>query len=372
MQENPSHIAIHLHTIFNGGIERVIANLTRNLIEHGLKVDLVLNFLGFHPFLSEFPPEVRVVDLKAQGIPARLPKLVGYLRQEQPLALLSANHYANEVALLAKRLSGTSTRVVVSEHTTLSREAAHAPQLGLRHWTPLAARLSYPWADGIVAVSQGVAEDLAGLTSLPLERIRTIYNPVVTPELSEKAKEPVDHPWFAPGELPVILGVGRLEEQKDFPNMITAFERVRQVQPARLMILGEGSQRSRLNALVRELGLENDVAMPGFVKNPYAYIARAAVFALSSAWEGLPTVIIEALAVGTPVVSTNCKSGAAEILGNGKYGELVPIGDKEALANAILSVLSGKSKPVDPAWLQQFTLEKATQQYLDILGVPVH
>ncbi|MCA1995460.1 MAG: glycosyltransferase, partial [Coleofasciculus sp. S288] len=221
----------------------------------------------------------------------------------------------------------------------------------------------------IVAVSQGVATDLARTASLPLERIQVIYNPVVTPELLTRAKEPLDHPWFNPGEPPVILGVGRLVEQKDFSTLIRAFNQVRQIQPARLMILGSGREKSRLKALVQELGLEDDVAMPGFVQNPYAYMARSAVFVLSSAWEGFGNVIVEAMAVGTPVVSTDCQSGPAEILDDGKYGSLVPVGDSKAIAEAILSVLSGNSKPVNLAWIDNFTLKNSTDKYLEILGL---
>ncbi|MBD2043728.1 glycosyltransferase [Microcoleus sp. FACHB-672] len=368
MHEKSSHIAIYLHCLFNGGIEQMMQNLTRKFIERGLKVDLVLNFPGAVG-LWDFPPEVRIVDLDARRVAARLPNLIRYLRQNQPVALLSANHYANEVALCAKRLSGVSTRVVVSERTMISVEAKHAPPYKMRYWAPLAAKLFYPMADGIVAVSKGVAEDITNITGLPAQRVQTIYNPVITPALLTRAKEPVDHPWFAPGELPVILGVGRLEEQKDFFTLIRAFAKVRQVKPARLMILGQGSQRSRLQELVRELNLENDVAMPGFVKNPYAYMAKASVFALSSAWEGFGNVVVEALAVKTPVVSTNCQSGPAEILDNGKYGELVPVGDSEAMAAAILKVLSGQSKSAASDWLDQFTFDNAAQKYLDLMGV---
>ena len=361
-------IAIYLHTLFNGGIQRIMVNLSRNFVERGLKVDLVLNFPGaIH--LWDFPPEVRIVDLKATKTLTRLPKLVNYLRQEQPTTLLSANHYANETAVLAKYFSQTSTRIVVSERTTLSLEAKRQPWYKSRYWAPLATKFLYPRADGIIAISHGVAEDLVSITGLPREQIRTIHNPVVTPEIFAKAKEPVAHPWFAPGELPVILGVGRLEEQKDFPTLIQAFAMVREKRPVRLIILGEGSQRSQLNALVHQLNLENDVIMPGFVKNPYAYMAQAAVFVLSSAWEGFGNVLAEALALGTPVVSTNCKSGPAEILDNGKYGELVSVGDRKAMAESILSLLDGKAKSVEQDWLYQFTVENAVHQYFDILSV---
>jgi glycosyltransferase involved in cell wall biosynthesis len=234
--------------------------------------------------------------------------------------------------------------------------------------TPLAARLLYPWADGIVSVSQGVAEDLAKVTKLPKKRINLIYNPVITPELFVKAREKLNHPWFQPGEPPVILAVGRLHLQKDYPTLLRAFLRVRQLRRCRLVILGEGPEKDNLSNLINELGLQADVAMLGFVDNPYAYMKSSAAFVLSSAWEGFGNVIAEALAVGTPVVSTNCESGPAEILANGKYGELTPVGDAKAMTEAIDRVLAGKIKQVDTDWLNQFKLETCAQKYLQVLN----
>jgi glycosyltransferase involved in cell wall biosynthesis len=218
-------------------------------------------------------------------------------------------------------------------------------------------------------VSQGAAEDLVRL-GLSSERIKVIYNPVVTPELFEKANQSVDHPWFEPSSPPVILGVGRLEKQKDFPTLIRSFAQVQQQRPARLMILGEGKERPYLEALVQELGLGENVALPGFVSNPYAYMARAAIFVLSSLFEGLPTVLIEAMAGGTKVVSTNCESGPAEILSNGQYGKLVAVGDIKGLAEAIISTLES---PPDSEALRrrasEFSLEKALTQYRQVLHI---
>jgi glycosyltransferase involved in cell wall biosynthesis len=333
-----------------------------------LKVDLVLG-KAWGPHLEKVPPELRVVDLKASGLLSTTIALVRYLRQEQPVAMLSALHYANEIAVWAKRFAGVSTRVIVSEHNTFSQAIQHTSKTK-RHLLPFFVRHFYPWADGIVAVSQGVANDLARSTGLPIESIQAIYNPVITPELLEKTKEPLDHPWFTPGEPPVILGVGKLEAQKDFPTLIRAFAQVRQVRPARLMILGWGPDRPKLEALIQELSLEQDVSLFGYVDNPYPYMAKASVFVLSSAWEGLPTVLIEAMAVGTPVISTDCPSGAAEILGKGRYGMLTPVGDHQALAEAILKVLSNQLKVVvDQNWLEQFSLLVSTRQYLNVLGI---
>ena len=366
-KQSPPDAALFLRGLYGGGAERVLLTLAQGFVERGLKVDLVLA-RAEGPYLEQVHPKVRIVDLQAQWMPSSLPKLVKYLRQAQPLNLLAALHYPCEIALWARQLAGGSTRIIVSEHNTLSLEAARIPQLSVQ-LTPLAARLFYPWADAIVAVSQGVATDLSQIARLRADRLQVVYNPVITPELFSLAQEPVEHPWFQPGAPPVILGVGRLHPQKDFPTLIRAFDRVRQIRPARLIILGDGPERAKLTALIAELGLNDDVILPGFVQNPYAYMSKANVLVLSSLYEGLPTVLIEALAVGTPVVSTNCESGPAEILAQGKYGHLTPVGDSEAIAAAISSVLAGHYPIVEPHWLEQFTLEISIQKYLAVLNL---
>ncbi|MGF1491699.1 MAG: glycosyltransferase [Microcoleaceae cyanobacterium] len=363
-----SHVALFMTYLGGGGAERVMFNLANGLIEQQVRVDFVVGSAwGSH--VKKVPDQVKLVDLKATGVRQTTFALTNYLKQEKPNSLLSAQHFANEMAIWAKRLARVSTTVVVSEHNTLSRAIQHTTRLR-SYLIPRFIRYFYPWADEIVAVSKGVAHDLAKNTGLPADRIQTIYNSVVTPEVLEKARMSVDHPWFNPGEPPVILGVGKLEAQKDFPNLIQAFAQVREQQAARLMILGWGPDQSRLENLAKQLGVADDVALPGYVDNPYPYMANAKVFVLSSAWEGLPTVLIEAMAVGTPVVSTDCPSGPGEILDQGQYGLLCPVGDSQALAQAILDVLNGDStKPIDPSWLEQFTIAAATQKYMRALGV---
>jgi glycosyltransferase involved in cell wall biosynthesis len=193
----------------------------------------------------------------------------------------------------------------------------------------------YPLADKVVAVSHGVANDLHELVKLPTEKIAVIYNPVVTPGLLTKSQVPVDHPWFTIGQLPVILGVGRLSRAKNFSTLIRAFAQRGLHLRARLMILGEGELRPDLEALVSELGLGDTVCLPGFVNNPFAFMARSALCVLSSVQEGFPNVIVQAMAVGTPVVATDCLYGPAEILEGGKYGRLIPVDSVEAMAQAI-------------------------------------
>ncbi len=365
MQKDRPQVAFYLRLLYGGGAERVMVNLMHGFVEQGIKVDLVMNTAS-GPYLSQVDPRVRIVDLQTPRLLLGLPKLAGYLRRERPTALISGLHYANEIALWAKQLALVSTLVIVTEHNTLS---IHAQKRSTDRWSPLLAKLFYPLASEIVAVSQGVAQDLAKVTGLPKSRLKVIYNPIVSSELLAKSQQPLDHPWFQEGELPVILGVGRLEAQKDFPTLIHTFAQVRQVNPCRLVILGSGRDRQQLNNLVKELDLEKDVAFLGFVDNPYAYIAKAAVYVLSSAWEGFGNVLVEAMAVGTPVVATDCPHGPAEILDRGQYGFLVPVGDRDKMSEAIIQVLSGNIKQVDRAWLDRFRLENITQQYLELINL---
>ncbi|MBE3591910.1 MAG: glycosyltransferase [Thermoanaerobacter sp.] len=362
---NNKLISLFLPSLRGGGAERVMLNLARGFAEKGYKVDLVLA-KAEGPYLSQVPDNVRVIDLKSPRVLYSLPGFIRYLRQERPHALLSALDHANIIALWAKKLSRVPTRVVVSVHSTISKASAN-PRILREKLTPLFIRIFYPWADAVVAVSRGVADDLIRLTNLPREKVHVIYNPVITPELFTKADEPLDHPWFESGESPVVISVGRLTPAKDYPALIKAFALVRKGMPVRLMILGEGEERLKLEALIRELGLERDVDLPGFVDNPYKYMKRAAVFVLSSQWEGLPTVLIEALALGIPVVSTDCPSGPREILNNGEYGRLVALGNEKELAQNIkATIYEGKKKIVTDSY-KLFQLDTVLHQYEEVL-----
>jgi glycosyltransferase involved in cell wall biosynthesis len=367
-------VAFFVSSLSGGGAERITLNLAQSMAEIGYPVDLVLA-KAEGPYLKEVPDSVRLVDLGVSrsliGIPSltSLPALVRYLHQEQPQVLIAAMLQSNIVALWARCLARVSTQIVVCEHNTLSKNI-QAKQYWKRPVMPLAIRSFYPWADGIVAVSKGVADDLAQATGLVRDRIQVIYNPVVTPEMRAKAQATLEHPWFQPGQPPVILAVGRFVQQKDFPSLIRAFAQVRKNHSARLMILGEGEERCALEALIAQLDLSPDVALPGFVDNPYAYMARAAVFALSSKWEGLPTVLIEALYCGAKVVSTDCPSGPQEILKNGQYGQLVPVGNISALAQSIESALISKKTPPHTESWQPFEQELVVKQYLNLLYSP--
>jgi glycosyltransferase involved in cell wall biosynthesis len=216
-------------------------------------------------------------------------------------------------------------------------------------------------------VSSGVADDLARRAWITRTRIHVVPNPIISPDLLRLARSAVDHEWFATAALPLVLGAGRLTPQKRFDDLIRAFARVRQSHDARLMILGEGEERARLQALIRQLQLEHVVALPGFVENPLACMSRAKVFVLSSAWEGLPGALIQALACGTAVVATDCDSGPREILQGGRLGRLVPVGDVTALGEAICAALREPSQPAAGEAYLPYTESAGVDAYLRIL-----
>ena len=396
----PLHIAVFVANLAGGGLERTMMTIADGLARRGHRVDLlVCRMRGF--LADRVPATVRVSELRpaplwrarwqairadiggirqllrpflltAKPPPslAQLPALATHLMRDQPDVLLSAMPQENLVAIQARALAGLPIRVILTEHNTLSQTIAVARRPNYRHVAPLMAR-QYPRADAIVAVSAGVADDLARQIGLSRERISVIYNPVVPADVLARASAPVAHRWLQVGEAPVVLGVGSLVPQKDFPTLIRAFARLRRLRPARLIILGAAKdvratakQRGELQQLASELGVAEDVDLPGYMADPYPWMARASVFVLSSAYEGLGNVLVEAMACGCPVASTDCPSGPAEILAGGRYGRLVPVGDERALAEAIARTLDD---PPAPETLRQrasvFSVERAIDQY---------
>lgn len=350
-----------------GGVERMLVQLLAGLVELGRSAELVL-VRDQSPYLAELPTAVRRVPLGHTHTLGATLALARYLRRRRPRVLLAAKDRAGRSAVLARALSRTETRILLRLGTNLSAAMSerHTLERWLRYW-PI--RRLYPHLDGIIAVSEGVAADTRRISGVPSKRVRVIRNPVITPALLAAAERPCPHPWLAPGRPadapPVILGVGRLQRQKAFPTLLRAFARLRAQRPCRLLILGEGGGRAELERLVGTLSIGADVDLPGFEPNPYPYLRTASQFVLSSAWEGSPNALTEAMALGTPVVATDCPSGPFEILAGGRFGPLVPVGDDTALAEAMGANLDD---PV-PAHLlraavSEYSQETSARRYL--------
>ena len=363
-----SAISIVLPSLRGGGAERVMLNIANALVHKGYTVDLVL-VAATGPYLAEVENGITVVNLASNHSSTSIPALISYLRRRRPRVLISSLPHISIATLIARRLSMVNCRAIIVEHNTISQTVAHSSSIKTK-LLPLLMRLSYKYSDAIVGVSKGVALDLEAQIKLPSGSITVIYNPVITGRLEAQALETLDHPWFQLDSPPVVVGIGRLTPAKNFSLLIDAFNKVRQKQEAKLVILGDGQERSELEALTSALGLHDDVSLPGFVPNPYNFLKHCAVFVLSSRWEGLPTVLIEALACGAPVLSTDCPSGPREILRGGKLGSLVSVNDSESLAAAIIGQISGKSPlpTVSPTDLCVYRLDYALQRYEELIN----
>ena len=396
-EQPKKHIALFVQSFEgSGGAERVFLNLASSLAARGHRVDLVMARHKGH-FLDQISPEVKVVDLKVKSAKQSLrmlpllgrdawfwarmvlawkPKyvlgalsgLADYLKREQPDVVIASMDYPNVVAILARKLARVNSRVIITVHNTLSEEVARSKKPRVRAQVSVDRRF-YPRADAVVAVSQGVADDLARTLGLPIQSISTIYNPVVSESLEQRALEPLSHSWFSGDGPPVLLAVGGFKPAKDHATLLKAFAIVRKERPVRLVILGEGKLRQSLTSLAEDLGISEDLEMPGFVENPYQYMARASLFVFPSVFEGLGMVLVEALACGCPIVSADCPSGPAEILEQGRFGTLVPMGQEQSLAQAIINALeTPHNKEMLIARGREFSLDRATENYLELMN----
>lgn len=359
-------LAFFLPSLDGGGAERILLNLGATAVSQGHAVDLVVARAG-GALAKSIPPNLRVVSLGASRPLTAIPALARYLSAKRPRALLASITNANIAAVWASKLASIPMRCVVREASTLSIELANSSTVN-RFLLPGLMRHTFSLAHAVVAPSKAAADDLARVTGIPRDRIQVIYNPVISDEIMAKSKELPDHPWLLQPGVPIIVGMGRLTKQKDFPTLIRAFARMRERIPSRLIIFGDGEDRLALRNLCDELRLRAWVDLPGFTANPYAILSRAALFVLSSRWEGLPGVLIEALACGTRVISTDCPSGPREILDNGRFGQLCPVGDVEAMASAIIRALNGEVDGADSSeWIANFNLKVNAAKYLDLL-----
>ena len=304
----------------------------------------------FEPILVVFqdqldydvPDHIKIICLHKKSfldLPKLIWKLARLYEKERPDTVVSYLNYANLIAVLARKLSPVKPRLVLSVHNQDSISIKYEFLGQLKMW---AIPHLYSEADVVICVSEGVREDLVNQFKIPRRMTKVVYNPVDMEYVSRLASEEVEHPYFTPKEIPVIAAIGRLNVQKNFPSLLSAFAEVTAMLPCRLIIIGEGEERKSLEKMASSLRIERHVDFVGFQRNPFKYLARSDIFVLSSLYEGFANVIMEAMTCGIPVVSTRCPSGPDEIITTGVNGLLVPLSDEPALANAILHLLKDK------------------------------
>lgn len=345
-----------------GGAERVMAHLANGLTDLGIEVSFAL-CQKTGPNLKLLSEQVTIYDLQQPKVMSSLVEFLAVCEHVKPDAVLSALNQPNVVAIRAQKRTGIPTTITLHNDISSYIQAGKGIK---RRLMPFFAKLFYPQSSHVVSCSQGLANDFSRVIPRLKGRIQVIYNPVVAPNLFERAAETPEHEWVN-GDQPLVVAFGRLDPQKDFGNLIRAFGMMQKVKPSRLLIYGEGPEREGLQALIKSLGLESNVQLPGFTSNPYAFMRNATVLAMSSMSEGLPTVLIEGLAAGSNIVSTNCPSGPDEILDGGRLGALVPVNDSGALAQALIQAITNPRPPASPDEYQRYLISHASLQYAKVL-----
>lgn len=356
-------VAVVLPDLRPGGAERLHVNLADEWARSGVSTEFVLrNTVG--ELLDHIPASAKVVDLKAARVRNVLGPLIQYLKESKPDAIIAAMWPLTVSAPLAARLAGYKGRVIISEHSPLSIAYGRHGRLH-RRIMRASQRLCYPLADVRVAVSSGIADDLASLSGLSLKQFTVIHNPAALGKVNANAACP-EQISGRPG--PIILTVGTLKPVKRHDLLIEAFARLPASLGATLCILGEGQMREQLEGQIDRLGLQGRVLLPGFSADPGPWYAHSDLFVLSSDYEGFGNVIVEAMEYGVPVVSTDCPVGPTEILGQGLYGRLVSPANVEALSSGILASLHEEhDRDALKRRARDFSLDVIARQYLDVM-----
>jgi glycosyltransferase involved in cell wall biosynthesis len=361
-------IAVFSATLGGGGAERVMATLANGFHRAGHEVDVVL-VQRAGGYLDELDAGVSVVDLRSSRILFALYPLIRYLRRVRPAAMVATLPAVNIVAVLARLIASTPTCLAVRQTNTAVVGSKGVPDYKARVIGKLTSTL-YPLADLVIAPSQGVADNLINRWGIAARAITVIPNPLDTRLIQKRAGEPVQAAKAGAGEVPIVLGVGRLTTQKDFPTLVHAVRKVLETVQVKLLIAGEGRDRGSLQDLIRSSGLDDHIVLLGFVDNPFAYMRHASVYVLSSRWEGLSNTLLQALVLGVPVVATDCPGGSREILEDGRWGRLVPVGDAAAMAAAIIDGVEGRIDRPPVALLEErYGTDAVVGRYLEALKI---
>lgn len=363
-------IAFFVSSFFDGiGVNTV--RLAKSFHKEGYNVDLLITGTE-RKYIDIESTTINVIEFNCTGVYKTIPQLIQYMKRAQPEAIISGGEAPNLTLILTnlflfKRIK---TKIIVSIRTHLSTQYSHRKSNMKSMMLKYLGKILYRFADQIVAVSKGVAADVSQLFGVDRESVKVIYNPIVEKNglINSDNEEELLHPWINEGNSNIILGVGRLVPQKNFQLLINAFAIVRESINAKLIIVGEGSERELLEGEIQDLGLKGYIDLVGYQSNPYTYMKNADVFVLSSEWEGFGNVIVEAMICGTKVVSTDCPSGPSEILDSGKYGFLVERNNSRKLADAILTSLKSELDSEDIITrANYFSVENTMEEYKMII-----
>lgn len=368
MSEKYNLISVFLPNLAGGGAEHVAVRIANELAAQGRLVDLVL-VQAKGAYISKVSDKVNIVDLKFSGrfsTIKSLPRLIKYLRKNKPNILFSTLFRANTISALAIRLARVNTKLILRHPNMLYPEGGKR----LSFYSRVSKKLAI-WAakkaDVLVLTSKAMKGELLEHSDFDGSKVKIIHNPVPIDEIQLKAKEKSGHEWLDNKNVPVVLAVGRLSYQKNFESLIRAFAGLRERRESRLIILGEGEERAKLENLVEEFKIQEYVSMPGFVSNPYSYMSRCDVFVLPSRWEGFPNVLVEAMACGAKVIATDCPGGAAEILENGKWGSLIPVNEFEALVRSLSAGVQTNKRFDVSSRVEDFSVEYIVEKYIRVL-----
>lgn len=333
--EAPLKIALYMQEFWGGGIERLFVGLAAKFIDAGHSVDFLVN-KAEGPFLASVPSAASVVTIGGDKPAKSVPGLVRYMRGQSPDIVMSGHDHAN-IAIMLAGLFAPKVQIVPGQHNSLKAKM----RIGVSNAVVPSLYKLLAWrANAFVSVSEGVAREVRDMAGVPAAKSHVIYNGVVSAEGGATPGAEAVAYFDSIPKRPSIVAAGRMVDQKDFATLITAFSILRKSVDANLVIFGEGPLRQDLTALASEKGVASDVFMPGYVDKILSYIAQADLFVLSSKYEGFGNVLVEALSCGVPVVSTDCESGPSEILRDGEYGLLTPVGDVESLAKAMRDQLA--------------------------------
>jgi glycosyltransferase involved in cell wall biosynthesis len=360
-------IAFFSYDMRVGGAEKMILTLLPQFINAGYFIDLVL-IKKAGAFLSDIDPRVNIISLKKEHVSQSLIPLIRYFKKSKPDVFISNLTHLNIVTIIAKFFSGTRSKIIITEHSSITTN--NLQKGGKEGILVFLARFLYPLADKTVVVSDGAAQNLIEAIKINPNKVQSIYNPIDMDRIRILSREKIDEFWLTEKSIPVFVAIGRLEQEKNFSFLLNVFQTLTKKRKARLLILGEGSERQMLEQQMIAYGIENDVKLLGIKTNPYPYISNADLLVCTSKYEGFNITLAESLACGTPVISMNCPYGPAEILDNGTYGQLIPPGDRDGMVDAIIAAidhpesLPSKEKLMERA--KRFSAEKIFSEYQEL------